>query len=222
MPPAEKRADVSTRIKICGLRTEQDVAAAVACGADDIGMVFFSKSPRHLELDQAAQLSLVVPLGVQKVGLVVDMDDQALDELLARVPLDMLQLHGSESPERVTEIRDRSGLPVMKAIGVENADDLAQLDAYMAVCEQVLVDAKAPNDSDLPGGNGHAFDWDLLKDVRWTVPWMLAGGLRPSNVADAIARTGAPMVDVSSGVERAPGDKDADAIRDFCAAVRAL
>ncbi|MCB5199492.1 phosphoribosylanthranilate isomerase [Loktanella sp. TSTF-M6] len=213
---------MATRIKICGLRTAQDVAAAVACGADDIGLVFFPKSPRNLDFDAAAELALTVPLGVRKVGLVVDMDDAALDDLLARVPLDMLQLHGSETPERVADIRARSGLPVMKAIGVATADDLVGLDDYMAVCEQILVDAKAPKDADLPGGNGHTFDWSVLGDVNWKVPWMLAGGLRPSNVADAIRQTGAPMVDVSSGVERAPGVKNPDAIRDFCAAVRGI
>ncbi|RYH01881.1 phosphoribosylanthranilate isomerase [Salipiger sp. IMCC34102] len=209
-----------TRIKICGLRSARDVAAAVASGADDIGLVFFPKSPRHLTLDEAAELALAVPLGVRKVGLVVDMEDEALDELIARVPLDMLQLHGKETPERVAEIRERTGVAVMKAIGVSTAEDLDGIDAYEAVCEQILIDAKAPKGSDLPGGNGETFDWTILEGRAFSVPWMLAGGLRPSNVADAIAITGAPMVDVSSGVERRPGDKDPDAIADFCQAVR--
>ena len=209
-----------TRIKICGLRTPQDVAAAVACGADDIGLVFFEKSPRHLSLDDAAALALAVPLGVRKVALTVDATDDDLDALLARVPVDLLQLHGHETPDRVAYIRARTGVPVMKAVGIADSDDLDQLDAYMAVAEEVLVEAKPPKTGDLPGGNGLSFDWRLLDGRRWSVPWMLAGGLRPSNVAEAIRLTGAPQVDVSSGVERNPGEKDPDMIRDFCAAVR--
>ncbi|WP_386683375.1 phosphoribosylanthranilate isomerase [Loktanella sp. R86503] len=211
---------MKTRIKICGLRTAQDVAAAVACGADDIGLVFFEKSPRHLTLDAAAELALTVPLGVRKVALTVDPADDALDALLARVPVDLLQLHGHESPDRVADIRARTGVPVMKAVGIADAEDLDTLDAYMAVCEEILVDAKPPKTAVLPGGNGLTFDWRLLQGRRWSVPWMLAGGLRPSNVAEAIRLTGAPQVDVSSGVESSPGVKDADMIRDFCAAVR--
>lgn len=213
---------MTTRIKICGLRTPQDVAAAVAFGADDIGLVFFEKSPRHLTLDAAAELVLTVPLGVRKVALTVDPTDEALDALLARVPVDLLQLHGHESPERVTDIRKRTGIAVMKAVAIADADDLDSLDAYMAVAEEVLVDAKPPKSGVLPGGNGLTFDWHLLEGRSWSVPWMLAGGLRPSNVAEAIRLTGAPQVDVSSGVERSPGVKDADMIRDFCAAVRSV
>ena len=209
-----------TRIKICGLRTPQDVAAAVASGADYVGFVFFAKSPRNIPIDEAADLALKVPLGVRKVGLVVDMTDADLDELIARVPLDMLQLHGSETPERAAEIRDRTGLAVMKAIGVATAEDLDRTDAFAAVCEQLLIDAKPPAGSDLPGGNGASFDWSILQGRSFSVPWMLAGGLRPSNVAEAIAATNAPAVDVSSGVERRPGEKNSDAIADFCHAVR--
>jgi phosphoribosylanthranilate isomerase len=165
---------------------------------------------------------LTVPLGVRKVALTVDPTDEALDALLARVPVDLLQLHGHESPERVTDIRNRTGIAVMKAVAIADADDLDSLDAYMAVAEEVLVDAKPPKSGVLPGGNGLTFDWHLLEGRRWSVPWMLAGGLRPSNVAEAIRLTGAPQVDVSSGVERSPGVKDADMIRDFCAAVRSV
>jgi phosphoribosylanthranilate isomerase len=213
---------MTTRIKICGLRTPQDVATAVACGADDIGLVFFEKSPRHLTLDAAAELALTVPLGVRKVALTVNPTDEALDALLAHVPVDLLQLHGHESPDRVAEIRTRTGVPVMKAVGIGDAEDLEALDAYMAVCEEILVDAKPPKTAVLPGGNGLTFDWRLLQGRSWSVPWMLAGGLRPSNVAEAIRLTGAPQVDVSSGVESSPGVKDADMIRDFCAAVRSV
>ena len=213
---------MAIRIKICGLRTAQDVAAAVACGADDIGLVFFDRSPRHLTLDAAAELALTVPVGIRKVALTVDADDATLDALLSRVPVDLLQLHGHESPDRVRDIRERTGIPVMKAVGIAEAADLDALDDYMAVCEQVLVDAKPPRGGVLPGGNGLAFDWRLLDGRTWPVPWMLAGGLRPSNVAEAIRLTGAPQVDVSSGVESAPGVKDPDMIRDFCAAVRGV
>ncbi|UTH48939.1 phosphoribosylanthranilate isomerase [Loktanella salsilacus] len=213
---------MTTRIKICGLRTPQDVSTAVACGADDIGLVFFEKSPRHLTLDAAAELALTVPLGVRKVALTVNPTDEVLDTLLARVPVDLLQLHGHESPDRVAEIRTRTGVPVMKAVGIGDAEDLEALYAYMAVCEEILVDAKPPKTAVLPGGNGLTFDWRLLQGRSWSVPWMLAGGLRPSNVAEAIRLTGAPQVDVSSGVESSPGVKDADMIRDFCAAVRSV
>ena len=185
-------------------------------------MVFFEKSPRHLTLDAAADLALTVPLGVRKVALTVNPTDEALDALLARVPVDLLQLHGHESPDRVSEIRTRTGVPVMKAVGIGDAEDLEALDAYMAVCEEILVDAKPPKTAVLPGGNGLTFDWRLLQGRSWSVPWMLAGGLRPSNVAEAIRLTGAPQVDVSSGVESSPGVKDADMIRDFCAAVRSV
>lgn len=208
------------KIKICGLRTAQDVTAAVTAGADDIGLVFFEKSPRHLSLDDAAELAEHVPLGVRKVALTVNASDDELDALLAQVSIDLLQLHGSESPERVAAIRERTGVAVMKAIGVAEASDLDNLEAYMAVCEQVLIDAKPAKGSPLPGGNGIAFDWGLLEGRIWPVPWMLAGGLHAGNVAEAIRLTGAPQVDVSSGVESAPGVKDADMIASFCAAVR--
>ncbi len=192
----------------------------MAFGANDIGLVFFAKSPRHLSLDEAAELAQTVPLGVRKVALTVNATDAELDALLERVPVDLLQLHGHETPERAAEIRKKTGVPVMKAVGIAEPEDLEALDAYMAVCEAVLVDAKPPRGGVLPGGNGLAFDWRLLEGRRWSVPWMLAGGLRPSNVAEAIRLTGAPQVDVSSGVESAPGIKDPDMIRDFCAAVR--
>lgn len=211
---------MSIRIKICGLRTPQEVAVAAACGANDIGFVFFERSPRHLTLDDAAALARAVPVGLRKVALTVDATDADLDALLARVPVDLLQLHGHETPDRVAQIRKQTGVPVMKAVGIADADDLDQLDAYMAVCEEVLVDAKPPRHGDLPGGNGLSFDWRLLQGRHWSVPWMLAGGLRPSNVAEAIRLTGAPQVDVSSGVESSAGVKDADMIYDFCAAAR--
>lgn len=207
-----------TRVKICGLRSPEAVAAAVAAGAAYVGFVFFEKSPRHLELEAARALAVEVPPGIAKVALTVDADDATLDAIVETVPLDMLQLHGRESPERVREVRARYGLPVMKAVGIATEDDLPQLDIYAAVADQILVDAKPAPGAVLPGGNGLAFDWRLIANRRWSVPWMLAGGLTPENVAEAIRLTGARQVDVSSGVESAPGVKDPERIRAFLAA----
>ena len=209
-----------TRVKICGLRDAAMLDAAVQAGAAYVGLVFFEKSPRNVTLAQAAALAAMVPAGVAKVALVVDADDAQLDALLAQVPVDILQLHGSESLARVTALKARYGLPVMKAVGVAGPDDLAALDAYAQVADLLLVDAKPPKGADLPGGNGLSFDWRLIAGRRWPVPWMLAGGLTPANVAQAVALTGAGQVDVSSGVESAPGVKDAALIAAFCAALR--
>lgn len=211
---------MATRIKICGLRTPQDAVTAAAHGATDIGLVFFDRSPRHLTLDVAAAVAAAVPQGVRKVALTVDASDDDLRALLAAVPVDLLQLHGHETPDRVAAIRATHGVPVMKAVGIAGAADLDALDSYMAVSDAVLVDAKPPVDGDLPGGNGLSFDWRVLVGRTWPVPWMLAGGLRPDTVAQAIRLTGAPGVDVSSGVESAPGVKEAALIAAFCAAVR--
>jgi phosphoribosylanthranilate isomerase len=207
------------RVKICGLSTPDTVAAAVAAGAGYLGFNFFPRSPRYVDVAQAAKLAAAVPAGVCKVMLVVNADDALLDAIVGAVPVDMLQLHGSESPERVAEIRERFGLPVMKALGVADEADLPALDDYAGVADQLLVDAKPPRDAVLPGGNGLSFDWRLIAGRRWSVPWMLAGGLTPENVAEAVALTGARQVDVSSGVETAPGVKDAGLIREFLAAV---
>ena len=209
-------------VKICGLTRPEDVAAVAAAGAHYAGFVFYARSPRAVGVDLARDLALAAPVGLAKVALLVDAEDAALDAVVARVPLDMLQLHGHESPERVAEIRARYGLPVMKAVGVARAEDLPQLDAYARVADQILVDAKAPKDAALPGGNGLAFDWRLIAGRRWPVPWMLAGGLAPQNVAQAVAMTGTRQLDVSSGVETAPGQKSADLIRAFVAAARDL
>lgn len=208
------------RCKICGLRTEADVAVAAAAGAGYIGLVFFAKSPRHVRVDQARALALAAPIGLAKVGLVVDADNATLDAILAEVPLDMLQLHGHESAARVAEVRARTGLPVMKAVGVAEAADLAAIADYEAVADQILLDAKAPKGAALPGGNGLAFDWRLIAGRAWRRPWMLAGGLTPLNVAEAVRLTGATQVDVSSGVESAPGVKDAGLVRAFIAAAQ--
>lgn len=209
------------RVKICGLRSAADVAAAADAGASYVGFVFFPKSPRHVTFDEAAALAVDTPVGVAKVALVVNADDAFLDELTAKVPLDMLQLHGAETPQRVAEVKARYGLPVMKAIGIADAGDLDQIDAYADVADQLLIEAKPPKGSDLPGGNGVTFDWTLLKGRKyWKVPWMLAGGLTLENVGEAIAVSGARQVDLSSGVESAPGVKDPALIHAFVAAAQ--
>lgn len=205
-------------VKICGLSEAAHVAAAAESGAAYVGFVFFPRSPRHLEPEQARALALATPAGIAKVALTVDADDAMLDRLTGEVPLDFLQLHGKETPERVAAVKARYGLPVMKAVGVADAADLRALELYATVADQLLVDAKPAPDSDLPGGNGLAFDWRLIAGRRWPVPWMLAGGLTPENVGEAIRLTGAQQVDVSSGVESAPGVKDAARIRAFLAA----
>ncbi|MCA8878911.1 MAG: phosphoribosylanthranilate isomerase [Rhodobacteraceae bacterium] len=213
-------AAAGVRVKFCGLTRSRDVAAAAAAGAAYVGFVFFPKSPRHLSLDAARALALDVPAGIAKVALTVDASDAELDAILAEVPIDILQLHGRETPERVTALRTRTGLPQMKAVGVAEAADLAILDRYGRVADMILVDAKAPKGAALPGGNGVPFDWRLIAGRRWPVPWMLAGGLTPENVAEAVRLTGARQVDVSSGVETAPGVKDPDRIAAFAAALQ--
>ncbi|MFC3614361.1 phosphoribosylanthranilate isomerase [Lutimaribacter marinistellae] len=197
------------RVKICGLTAADQVEAAVAAGAAYVGFVFFPKSPRNVDPAQAATLAADVAPGVAKVGLMVNPSDADLDRVLSAVPLDMVQLHGAETPARVAEVRAATGLPVMKAIGIYDAEDLDKIDLYSDVADQLLIDAKPPKNADLPGGNGLAFDWRLLAGRKyWRKPWMLAGGLTPDNVAEAIRMTGARQLDVSSGVESAPGVKD--------------
>ncbi|NBZ88465.1 phosphoribosylanthranilate isomerase [Stagnihabitans tardus] len=203
------------RVKICGLKTLADVQAVAAAGAAYAGFNFFPKSPRYVTPAQARELALEAPVGLAKVALVVDATDDLLDTLVETVPLDMLQLHGHESPERVAEVRARYGLPVMKVLGVAGEEDLAQILDHSVVADQLLIDAKAPKGAVLPGGNGVSFDWRLIAGRRWLRPWMLAGGLTPDNVAEAIRLTGASQVDVASGVESAPGQKDALRIAAF-------
>ena len=205
----------SIRVKICGLKTPAEVQAVADAGAAYAGFVFFPKSPRHLSIPEACLAALSAPVGLCKVALTVDADDAALEAILDAVPIDMLQLHGHESPERVAEVRQRFGLPVMKAVGVADESDLAPLLEYALAADQLLIDAKPPKGADLPGGNGLAFDWRLVAQRRWLKPWMLAGGLTPGNVAEAIRLTNARQVDVSSGVESAPGVKDAGKIQAF-------
>lgn len=208
---------MAVSVKICGLTEAAGLAAAVEAGARYVGFVFFPKSPRHVTPEAAAELAAQVPLGVAKVGLFVDPDDAALEAVLARVPLDLIQLHGAETPARVAEVKARSGLPVMKAVGIADPQDLDQLWDYGLVADMLLIDAKPPKDAPLPGGNGLAFDWRLLAGRQILKPWLLAGGLTPENVAEAIRLTRAPGIDVSSGVESAPGIKDPQRIRNFIA-----
>lgn len=208
------------QVKICGLSQPEHVATAIEAGARYVGFVFFPKSPRAVTAEQAAELAADVPPGVARVGLFVDPDDALLHDTLAQVPLDIIQLHGRETPKRVAEVKARFGLPVMKAVGIATPADLDQLWDYGLVADMLLVDAKAPKDAVLPGGNGLAFDWRLLVGRRWLKPWLLAGGLTPDNVAEAVRLTGAAGVDVSSGVEIAPGAKDSALIRDFIAAAQ--
>ena len=209
------------RVKICGLKDQDHLRVAAAAGAGYVGFVFFPKSPRYLTLDQARALAVEVPTGLAKVALVVDADDTVLDELVEAVPLDMLQLHGQETPDRVAEVRARYGLPVMKAVGVADEGDLPALAEHARAADQLLVDAKPPRGAELPGGTGLAFDWRLIAGRRWPVPWMLAGGLKPANVAEAIRLTGARQVDVSSGVETTPGVKNTTLIEEFIRAAQA-
>jgi phosphoribosylanthranilate isomerase len=209
------------RVKICGLRSRAEVAAAVEAGASYIGMVFFPRSPRHLTLGDARWVAEGAPEGLIRVALVVDADDDALETILSEVPVDMLQFHGRESPERVAAVRQRFGRPVMKAVGLADEADLPAIAEHARAADQILLDARPPRDAERPGGMGIAFDWRLIRGRRWPVPWMLAGGLTPENVGEAVRLTGATQVDVSSGVERAPGFKDPVRVAAFVRAAMA-
>jgi phosphoribosylanthranilate isomerase len=217
---------MGVQAKICGLNDAESLLAALGGGADAIGLVFYAPSPRAVTPEQAAALLAEAGTAVdkvRKVGLFVDPDDALLDAVMAHVPLDMVQLHGSETPERVAEIGRRTGLPTMKAFRIRNAEDFGAVGDYDSAASWLLFDAKAPDDAKhaLPGGNGMRFDWNLLAGRDWAHPWMLSGGLDATNVAEAIRISGAPWVDVSSGVEQAPGHKDPARIRAFLQAVRA-
>lgn len=213
---------MTTAIKICGLSTADTLEAAIAAGAAMVGFVFFPPSPRHLSYEAARDLGVRVAGRAQKVALSVNADDALHDAAIKALQPDFLQLHGHETPERAAELRRRTGLKIIKAIGVSVAGDLAAADRYIGAVDMILLDAKPPKDATRPGGNARAFDWTLLRGARFNLPWMLSGGLDPENVADAIRIAGAPAVDVSSGVESTPGVKDPAKIAAFCRAVRAL
>jgi len=215
---------MSVAAKICGLNDETGIRAAIRGGARFVGFVFYEPSPRRVTPEHAASLAALVPKGIRKVGLFVDADDSAIDAALATVPLDMLQFHGTESPARVAVAKRRWNLPVMKAIAIAAREDLDLARNYLAVADCLLFDAKPPPDSAgaLPGGNGLAFDWALLGEREWPLPWMLSGGLTADNLGDAVRITHAKSVDVSSGVEMRPGTKDAAKIDAFLAAAIAV
>lgn len=208
------------KVKICGLTRPSDVQAAIDAGADYLGFNFFDKSPRFISLDLASELAKLVPGSVIKVALTVDADNAQLDEITSRVALDMLQLHGSESVDRVSEVKKRYGLPVIKVIGVADKDDLAKIAVYEDVADQILLDTKPPKGATRPGGNAVTFDWSLIAGRDWSLPWMLAGGLKVDNVAEAMKVTGACQLDLASSVESAPGLKDPERIADFIQAVK--
>jgi phosphoribosylanthranilate isomerase len=210
--------------KICGLKTAESIGVAIDHGAEFIGFNFFKKSPRYVEPEQAGALGRVVPANVLKTGLLVDDDDARIASILAAAPLDLLQLHGGETPERVAAVRAKFGLPVMKVIKVRDAADIARAADYEAVADRLLFDAQPPADmkNALPGGNAVSFDWTLLQGFRSRLPWMLSGGLTPGNLAEAVRQTGAPAVDVASGVEDQPGEKSLNKIKDFLGIARGL
>ncbi len=214
---------MAIEVKICGIRTPEVLDAATEGGARYVGFVFYPRSPRAVDPATAAELARRVPTGVRSVGLFVDPTDAALEAVLTRVPLDMIQLSGDEPPARVHAIRRRWGLPVMKAVPVGEAADLDRADGYAELVERLLFDARPPRDpAALPGGNGMPFDWRLMAGRAWPVPWMLAGGLRPDNLEAAVAATGALAVDVSSGVEERPGHKTPERVLAFLEAARRL
>jgi phosphoribosylanthranilate isomerase len=214
---------LSVAVKICGLSEPSGVAAAIAGGADFLGFVFYGPSPRNVAAARVAELCRAIPAGIARVGLFVDADDATIEAVLAAAPLDLLQLHGSESPARVAAVKRRFGRPVMKALPIGDPADVAAAEPYLAVADRLLFDARPPrHPGTRPGGNGLVFDWRLIAARRWDLPWMLSGGLTAGNVAEAARLTGAPAVDVSSGVESAPGLKDAAKIAAFLAAATAF
>jgi phosphoribosylanthranilate isomerase len=210
---------MTVEVKICGLRDLLAIEAAVTAGARFVGLNFYPPSPRSVSVELARELARAIPAEILKVGVVVDADDALIDAVAATVGVDMLQLHGAETPARASAVAARSGKPVIKAIAVADAGDIAAAHAYLGTVQWLLFDAKPPSLANaMPGGNALAFDWTLLAQARWPVPWMLAGGLNPENVGDALRLSGARAVDVSSGVESRPGIKDPDRIRAFLAA----
>jgi phosphoribosylanthranilate isomerase len=209
-------------VKICGLSTPETLDAALDAGAEMVGLMFFPASPRHLSLGAARDLAARVKGRAQKVAVSVDADDAALENAIDAVRPDLLQLHGKETTARIRDIKARFGVPVMKVISVETSADLNSAAGYAAVADRILFDARAPKDATRPGGLGVPFDWRLLENLKLAVPYMVSGGINAGNVADALRVTRAPGVDVSSGVESAPGVKDIALIRAFIAAVRGV
>ena len=209
------------KIKVCGLKSVEEVECASKAGADYVGFVFYNPSPRGISYELGKSLCQVTPKGVSRVALVINPDEAMLESLKA-IDFDFLQLHGSETVERVKEVKEALQLPVIKSVGVEVRSDLHLVDIYSSVADQILIDAKAPVNSSLPGGNGICFNWDILEGYNWECPWMLAGGLNTRNVSKAILKTGASQVDISSGVEDFPGKKSFEKIEAFITKVKGL
>ena len=208
-------------IKICGLKTDEALTAALGNGASHVGFIFFAKSPRNISPEDAGQLRQAARGKAQAVAVTVDADDAVLDEIVAAMAPDMIQLHGKETPARVAEVKVRYGLPVMKAFSIREAKDFEAITPYIGVADRLLFDAKPPAGSELPGGNGVSFDWRLLAALDASVDYMLSGGLNAANIGDALKLANPPGIDISSGVESAPGVKDAALIENFFRAVRA-
>ncbi len=215
---------MTVEVKICGINAPAALAAAVEGGADYVGFIFYPPSPRYVTPQRAREIGAAAPASVTKVGVVVDVDDATLEAILEAAPLDMLQLHGGESPERVAAVRERFALPVMKAVRIAGEADVSAAETYREAADRLLFDAKPPKDmaGALPGGNALAFDWQLLAGHPWTLPWMLSGGLDAETLAEAVRVSGARAVDVSSGVEERPGVKAPAKIRAFLAAAKGL
>lgn len=208
-----------TAVKICGLSDPANLSTAIKAGARYVGFVFYPPSPRNISAETAKELSLSVPTGIRSVGLFVDPSDEQLEQTLGIVPLDMIQLHGSETPARIAEIKARFSMPIMKAFNIREEADLTPVPDYEDVTDWLLFDSK-PETATLPGGTGQSFDWNLLAGKTFSKPWMLSGGLTPDNVRDALSQLSPDAVDVSSGVESAPGAKDAAKIKAFIEAVK--
>ncbi len=211
---------IMTSIKICGIRTPDILSVAASAGARFAGFVFVPPSPRYIHPEQARLLSRQLPTGLRSVGLFMNPTDDELAHILGSVSVDFIQLHGDESPARVQDIKSRFHIPVIKAFAISTASDIDMVEPYIPLIDWILFDAKAPSSSSISGGNGVAFDWTILKGQRFAKPWMLSGGLNPDNIAEALTILSPDAVDVSSGVERERGVKDAQKIRDFCAAIR--
>ncbi|RUZ77302.1 phosphoribosylanthranilate isomerase [Mesorhizobium sp. M7A.F.Ca.US.006.01.1.1] len=208
-------------IKICGLKTDAAMAAALADGASHVGFIFFAKSPRYVEPAEAGRLRETARGKAMAVAVTVDASDAFLDEIVAKMQPDMLQLHGAETPDRVAEVKARYGLPVMKALPISEAADLERIKPFIGMADRFLFDAKPPKGSELPGGNGVTFDWHILAGLDGSVDYMLSGGLNAANIGDALRLADPPGIDISSGVESAPGVKDPALIEQFFRAVRA-
>jgi len=211
---------MTTEIKICGLSTIEAIDAVIGDGAHYVGFIFFEKSPRHISLETAHQLSSHIDGRINKVAVTVNADDAFLDQMVEALEPDMLQLHGSETPQRVSEIKVNYGLPVMKAFAISTLDDLQKSKPYIGIVDRFLFDAKAPKGSNLPGGNGVSFDWNLLKQFGDPKDYMLSGGLDEANVTEALRVSGASAIDISSGVESSPGVKDIAKITSFIKTIK--